>query len=328
MDGSLNHLPEKVDLIRLRGRAAKKKAKEPVSLRIGLLADPFSYCFDLGLPTPSQSMFATDPEMKRECLWRGVGIEAKNMCADRRGGTLRGTLRCRSEKGRWQDVELPMPRQTSMLTEYADPFTAPELIIMRETLRRWRFYESFRTDPQSPARRPCVATFTPVMSGDGSDLAAAIQTIREIGDPERLESAIDDAFPGSQVRIVPSDVGLTLCLQQPGMLRQLSAAELSDGTLRFLLLVGALLSPRPPELLVLNEPENSLHPDLIPALARLILHASDHSQVIVVSHSETLVQELEADEFCVPIRLDKQDGETVLHDADLLSQYGFKWPSR
>jgi hypothetical protein len=51
-------------------------------------------------------------------------------------------------------------------------------------------------------------------------------------------------------------------------LRRLSAAELSDGTLRYLLLVAALLTPRPPELLVLNEPETSLHPELLPALAR------------------------------------------------------------
>ena len=59
-------------------------------------------------------------------------------------------------------------------------------------------------------------------------------------------------------------------MSQPGLLRPLKAAELSDGTLRYLLWIAALLSPRPPELLVLNEPETSLHPDLLPALARLI----------------------------------------------------------
>ena len=53
------------------------------------------------------------------------------------------------------------------------------------------------------------------------------------------------------------------------MLPPLKAAELSDGTLRYVLLVAALLTPRPPGLLVLNEPETSLHPDLLPALARL-----------------------------------------------------------
>ena len=60
-------------------------------------------------------------------------------------------------------------------------------------------------------------------------------------------------------------------MHQHGLLRPLKAAELSDGTLRYLLWVAALLTPRPPGLLVLNEPETSLHPDLLPALGRLIV---------------------------------------------------------
>ena len=68
-------------------------------------------------------------------------------------------------------------------------------------------------------------------------------------------------------------------LHQHGLLRPLSGAELSDGTLRYLLLMAALLTPRPPSMMVLNEPETSLHPDLLPALARLIVNASQHCQV-------------------------------------------------
>ena len=59
------------------------------------------------------------------------------------------------------------------------------------------------------------------------------------------------------------------------MLRPLTVAELSDGTLRFLLLVAALLTPRPPELMVLNEPESSLHPDLLPGLAQLVVTTAE-----------------------------------------------------
>lgn len=168
--------------------------------------DPLSYCFDLGLPQPSESMFDGDPEMKRECLWRGVGMDTKNLCADRWGGKLR----CRGASGKWQDIEMHLPRQSSMLSEYADPMAAPELIIMRETLRRWRFYDTFRVDARSPARQTCVATFTPIMAGVGADLPAAIQTIREIGDHQGLEKAVDDAFPGSEVRVVATDAGTQL----------------------------------------------------------------------------------------------------------------------
>lgn len=308
----------------VRWAGPRKNVKDPVGLRLGLMADPLSYCFDMGLPQPSDSMFNRDPEMKRECLWRGVGMDAKNLCVDRRGQTLR----CRGASGKWQEIEMLLSRQSSMLSEYADPMAAPELIIMREKLRRWRFYDTFCVDARSPARQTCVATFTPIMASDGADLPAAIQTIREIGDRKALDSAIDAAFPGSAVFVAATDAGMQLIFEQPGISRDLMANELSDGTLRFLLLVAALLTPRPPELMVLNEPENSLHPELMPALSRLIRLAAENSQVIVVSHNASLVNELEADERCVPIRLVKEEAETVLQDTDLLSQYGWNWPSR
>jgi len=100
-------------------------------------------------------------------------------------------------------------------------------------------------------------------------------------------------------------------MRQPGLLRPLKAAELSEGTLKFLLLVTALLSPRPPELMVLNEPETSLHADLVPALARTIGEASATSQIVVVSHSDLLISHLVADFPCHEIRVRKELGETL-----------------
>ena len=63
-------------------------------------------------------------------------------------------------------------------------------------------------------------------------------------------------------------------MEMPGIHRPLEAGELSDGTLRYLALVAALLSPRPPELLALNEPETSLHQQLLSPLGRLIAYAT------------------------------------------------------
>ncbi|MEM9368411.1 MAG: AAA family ATPase, partial [Planctomycetota bacterium] len=223
---------------------------------------------------------------------------------------------------------VPLSRYGSMLTEYSDPFNAPELIVAREAMASWRFYDTFRVDVRAPARLASIGSFTPVLSGDGRDLAAALQTIREIGDHRGLDEVIDCAFPGSQVRVERRDAKMQLTLTQPGMLRNLSAAELSDGTLRFLLLTAALLTPRPPELLVLNEPENSLHPDLMPALAGLIRMAAAYSQIIVVSHNQALIDDLESSDECVSIRLNKENGATVIKDGDLLSRFGWKWPAR
>lgn len=160
-----------------------------------------------------------------------------------------------------------------------------------------------------------------MLASDGSDLPAAISTIVEIGDEQALEAAVDEASPGSRLSITDSDGYLNLALSRPGLLRALGAAELSDGTLRYLLWVAALLTPRPPELMVLNEPESSLHPDVLPALARLIIRASAHTQIIVVSHARALVTELAAlgsatarggGPVIATIELSKDRGETTI----------------
>jgi predicted ATPase len=109
------------------------------------------------------------------------------------------------------------------------------------------------------------------------------------------------------------------------LLRPLSAAELSDGTLRFLLWVAALLTPRPPELLVLNEPETSLHSDLLPPLAHLVSTAATRSQVVLVTHSATLVDAL--DKASV-LTLVKEASTTLLEGQGLLDQPSWHWPER
>jgi len=162
-------------------------------------------------------------------------------------------------------------------------------IAIKKGGRAQRFYDHFRTDAEAPARQPQIATYTPVLSHDGRDLAAAIQTITEIGDAPALAHAINDAFPGSAIEISGSDGRMSVSLRQDGLLRPLSAAELSDGTLRYLSWAAALLTPRPPHLMILNEPEASLHPDLLPALSRLIGVAAQQSQIWVVSHAARLL---------------------------------------
>lgn len=199
---------------------------------------------------------------------------------------------------------------------------------LREHIRRWRFYDHFRSDAEASARQPQLGTRTPVLHHDGRDLAAALQTIREIGDAAALDAAISDAFPGTRLRIDFQQGGrFVVELRQEGLLRPLSASELSDGTLRYLLLVAALLTPRPPSLMVLNEPETSLHPDLLPALGRLIIAASQHTQVWVVSHASRLIATLEQHPECNAIVLEKQLGQTVIQGQGMLDEPAWKWPS-
>ena len=213
----------------------------------------------------------------------------------------------------------------SMMTHCSDPRQAAELLMLRERMRDWRFYDHFRTDRDAPAHRPQIGTYTPVLGADGMDLPAALETIRAIGNPRELTAAISDAFPGGTIEVGDNDGYFELHMRQHGLLRPLKAAELSDGTLRYLLLIAALLSPQPPDLMILNEPETSLHPDLLPPLARLIAQAARRTQIIVVSHAPPLVSALEKTPQAQRIGLEKHLGETLVQPDERPS---WTWPSR
>ena len=202
------------------------------------------------------------------------------------------------------------------------------MLAVREAVRGWRFYDHFRTDSDSLARTAQIGTFTPVLHHDGSNLAAALQTIMELRPDEALATTIEDAFPGSRLFIEDRNGRFDVQLKQHGLLRPFSAAELSDGTLRYLLLAAALLTTRPPELMVLNEPETSLHPDLLPALARLILKAASHTQIIVVSHANGLIESLTTSAQSTRLHLLKDFGETTLEGKTVFNQPKWAWPSR
>jgi predicted ATPase len=302
-----------------------------VSLRLGFGGDEFSYAIDFGLPAADhrQSLFALDPEIKREVIWNGPLLRPAAVLCDRGNGIVR--IR---DDGRTWSEPYPIRPYDSMLSEFADPRRAPEVIRVREQMRSWRFYDHIRTDAAAPARASHIGTRTPVLSHDGADLAAALQTIRETGDPAALDQAIDLAFPRSRVTVESEGGGrLGLRLHQHGLLRPLSAAELSDGTLRYLLWAAALLAPRPAGLLVLNEPETSLHSQLLTPLAQLIAIAAARSQVIAVSHSQTLISALgratkEAGIGASTIELIKDFGETRVGGRDPLDGPAWRWPKR
>lgn len=298
--------------------------RHPVALRLGFSGDVFGYAIDLGLPAPSGSAFGLDPQIKRECIWAGPALRPASLLVDRRGAAVR----IRKSSGAWAESAYPIATFDSMLAQYADPGEAPEMHTVRENIRRWRFYDHFRTDTDAPARASQIGTHTPVLGHEGSDLAAALQTIIEIGDADALHEAIAYAFPDSSLSIRVSAGRFDIAMAQHGLLRPLAAAELSDGTLRYLLWSAALLTPRPPELLVLNEPEASLHPDLLPALGRLIVAASRRSQIIVVSHASRLIAALEHEGDCLHHVLTREMAETLVASLHPGAAPAWAWPDR
>lgn len=324
LESSLWAGPETISRAMRAGRVAVEGGprQNVIRLRMGFASDEFGYGVSLGLPTPTTSKFQLDPEIKCENIWAGPVYRPASSLVSREGPLVK----VRDER-KWSVYFQNLNTYESVLAELADPVAVAEIFAVRRLVRGWRFYDSFRTDRDSRIRVPQIGTRSPVLDHEGHNLVAALQTIREIGDRQALDDAVDDAFPGSRVEInVDSGTRFVLALRQPGLLRPLTQAELSDGTLRYLLLIAALLTPRPPTLLVLNEPETSLHPDLLLPLARLIIKASQATQVWVVSHSTRLVAALCEHSGCEVIELEKQLGETVIRGQGLLDQPPWHWP--
>ena len=314
--------PESLAGARREGLVQGTVRKGPISLKLGVGADALSYLVDLGLPQQLPEVltaFNRDPEIKREAVWAGPVMRTGTLFARRKRGLVEV-----KDDGPWEELEYKLATHQSMLLEL------PELRALRDNLAAWRFYDALRTDADAPARQPRVGTRTWALASDGSDVAAALQTIVERG-KEPIDELILDAFPGSRLEVASRDGMFDLMLQQPGMLRPLHAAELSDGTLRYLMWLAALLAPVRPPLMAVNEPENSLHPTLIPALGRLIARAAVDTQVVVVTHSQPLVDALteavDEDDLEL-VELEKDTGETVVAEQGLLTRPPWEWGRR
>lgn len=291
--------------------AGPRKKSAGASFTVGVALDDFAYEITCGpIPEPG-SPFKLDPDVKKELLWIIDGAD-RHLVAERGAA---GTAQVRDAAGTRATFPFELSGAESLLAQLAEPHRFPLLSLVHNTLARWRFYHHFRTDADAELRQPQIGVRTVALGHDGADLAAALMTIQDIGDAPRLHASIERAFPGSRLELCEDRGRFSFRLAVPSLLRPLEAADLSDGTLRYLCLAAALLSPRTPPLLALNEPETSLHAELLPALAELLVDAMTRGQVLVTTHSDVLTQALRPHLRRPPLRLALRDGATVAASA-------------
>lgn len=295
----------------VRTEAAKRRGqriqgtvrKKPIRVRLGMQLD--AGCFEIEVGLTGTTAFPFDPEVKEEWLWSTPPRRSNRPFLTRSGPAAQGI----DSDGRVRTYT-PLDASESVLGQLDEPHLLPDLWHLQRELRAFRFYHAFRTDPESPLRAPRVSTRTPVLASDGQDVAAALQTILEVGDDAALRDAVETGL-GAELDLAIEDNRFELGLRVPGLLRRLGARELSDGSLKYLALLAALFSPRPAPLLVFNEPEASLHPDLLAPLAEALVIASRRSSIWVVSHARPLVAALQARAEVTRIDLERdEDGAT------------------
>ncbi len=288
-------------------KSCSASRKEANRLILSVEMDDMEYELAIGFPSPGSSLFDLDPLVKEERIWLSGQQRRPSSCIMQRTNQTAFLHNIEGERVSYSAV---LQSEESLFGQLSEPHRYPELSLLREHLRQWRFYHEFAVWPGSPLRAPQIGVRAPVLAHDGANLAAAWATIVEQGHHELLYKVTGRAFPDAEFQVDVKDGRFQMLMLRQGILRPLESAEFSDGTLRFLCLVVALLSPRPPAFMALNEPENSLHEDLLPALAELIAEASQFSQLWVTSHSPKLAALIAQHAEVNHIQLEQIDGET------------------
>jgi predicted ATPase len=278
--------------------------------------DHLCYEAQLGFPGPDSAAFRTEAQVKAESLVLKQG--KRDVVLMERDGPA---VRARDSDGRRIAVETELLASETALSSLRGGY--PEIDAVRHAISGWRFYHGFRSDRDSPLRAPSSAITSPMLNADGSNLAAVFATIRHVrGETVDLDEAIEHAFPGARLSVPPPEESATFAMTFPDLpKREFGAHEVSDGTLQYLALMGALLAYRLPPFIALNEPEASLHPSLLPALGRIIGRAAERTQIWVVTHSPELARAIAEETGVQPREVIRKDGGTWLEGLTMFGEF-------
>ncbi len=188
-------------------------------------------------------------------------------------------------------------------------------IVFRHMLNRVSaIYHSLDVSERAPVKGPQRLYPTKTPGVNGEDLLSSLWTIRETDYSryEDIENSLRAAFPSfAKLEFPPVAAGMfSLGWRDSTFARPLYANELSEGTLRFLWLATLLQSPELPAVTLIDEPEVSLHPEMLRIIAELMRDAAERTQLVVATHSDRLVRFLRPDELLV-CDLDESGGMTT-----------------
>jgi predicted ATPase len=206
----------------------------------------------------------------------------------------------------------------SCLSQVPKIFQEPEEL--RRTLISATQYHVLDVGQRSPVKLPQQLRPAALPGENGEDLAPFLYNLRESdGDRyEVIEDSLKAAFPGFEALSFPIVAAgmISMTWKDKAFRNPFFSHQLSEGTLRFLWLASLLKSRNLPAITMIDEPEVSMHPELLAILADLMREASDRSQVVVATHSDRLIGFLDPKEVAV---MDLgEDGSASITWADSL----------
>ena len=189
----------------------------------------------------------------------------------------------------------------SALSQVPRMFRRPE--DLRRTLSSFTQYHVLDVGPLAPVKMPQQLRPAMLPGENGQDLAPFLYNLRESdgGRYEAVEDALRAAFPGFESLGFPIVAAgmVSMTWKERAFGNPIYMHQLSEGTLRFLWLVSLLQSPGLSAVTMIDEPEVSLHPELLALLADLMREAAGRTQIVVATHSDRLIRFLEPSEVAV-----------------------------
>jgi predicted ATPase len=226
-------------------------------------------------------------ESLRRAAQRGAGVYFERSAASVK-------FRQRPHNGGPAAQTAPIASHASVFSTIRDPLDRTPITRLGAELRRIRIYRTFDTGPQGQARTGAHTSLPKEFLDDtGYNLAVVLHEMQFNGTIERVNEylrRLADQFESVRVGL---DSGVArVAVKEKGIEQPVPAVRLSDGTLKFLCLMAALLPDNPPSLVCLEEPELGLHPDALQLVAEVLRDAAERTQLIVTTHSDALVDAL------------------------------------
>jgi predicted ATPase len=205
----------------------------------------------------------------------------------------------------------------TLLSVAGGPLSANDFIRQfRRGLAEWTVYEDVHTNRDAEIRQTAVTRNETRVESGGQNLISVLHTLysTERDFKNEVNTAIKAAFGNDFEELVfppAADQRVQLRVRWKSLRREQSAADLSDGTLRFLFLMAVLANPKPPSLIAIDEPETGLHPSMLPIVAEYARDASLRSQVVLTTHSPEFLDAFGNDPPSTVV-VDWRDGMTSL----------------
>ena len=207
--------------------------------------------------------------------------------------------------------------EESVLSQVRDPEAYPALRCLQEQYAGIRMYRNWEFGPDAGLRQfPRADELSNFLTERGENLPLLLSKLRG-GSRQTLIKSLQQLYDGIEdfhVEVGGGRVQLFVVERGAGE-RYIPASRLSDGTLRYMALAAILLDPEPPPLVVIEEPELGLHPDVVLGIGDMLVEASQRTQLVVTTHSRVLINALEDYPSSVVV-CEKYDGESRFERLD------------